>query len=82
MKVSSKNVGSKKECLDYLYDVVNQVGGDSLVLEEQSVVIPEDKDLDYKVKYAEEPGETKLTIKVKWVNDIPVPEGEVVEEEK
>lgn len=81
MKLVSKNAGSKKECLDYLYEIVNQVGGDSLVLEDQGVVIPEGTDLDYKVKYTEEPGETKLTIKVKWANDIPIPEGEEAAEE-
>jgi len=80
MKLANENFGSKKECLDFLYDVINQIGGDSLVLDNQDVAIPEDKDLEYKVKYTEEPGETKLTIKVKWVNDIPVPEGAVMED--
>lgn len=80
MKLSSNNVGSKKECLNYLHEIINHVGGDSLVIEEQDVVIPADQDLEYKVKYAEEPGETKLTIKIKWLNDIPIPEGEEAEE--
>lgn len=80
MKLTNKNVGMKKECIAYLYEVVNQIAGDTLTIEEQKIAVPGDVDLLYKVKYSEEPGETKLTIKLEWPNDIPVPEMEEVEE--
>lgn len=74
MSYANKFSGSKKECLGFLKEVVNQIHSGNLVIEGNSITIPEDMDLDYKVKFAEDPGETKLTIKVKWPNDIPIPD--------
>lgn len=79
MKWGEKIIGSKEECLQYLYQVVNQLAGEKLTLEAKDVVIPGDVQLEYKVRYSEEPGESKLSFKVVWANDIPEEE-EVAEE--
>lgn len=80
MKWGEKNVGSKDECLQYLYQVVNQLAGGKLVLDERNVIIPDEMLLEYKVKYSEDPGETKFSLKVAWANDIPLEE--IPEEDK
>ncbi len=74
MKLFSKNFGQKKDCIANLYEIINQIAGNSLVIEEQKVVIPDDAELAYKIKYSEEPGESKFSIKIEWPNEIPVPE--------
>ena len=80
MKWGEKLIGSKEECLQYLNQIVNQLNGGVLVLEDKEVSIPNGAQLDYKVKYSEDPGETKFSFKVVWPNDIPVEE-EAAEEE-
>lgn len=79
MDCKHKAAGSKKDCLAYLKQVVDSVHKGELVIEDNNIEIPEGYELVYAVKYAEDPGETKLSIKVKWPNDIPIPE-EVEEE--
>ncbi len=81
MKWGEKIVGSKDECLQYLYQVINQLAGGILVLDGMNVAIPDEMLLEYKVKYAEDPGETKFSLKVAWANDIPpeeIPEEDIV----
>lgn len=83
MKWGEKLFGSKDECLQYLYQIVNQLAGGVLVLDGKDVTLPDDLHLEYKVKYAEDPGETKFSLKIAWPNDIPleeIPEEEFGEE--
>lgn len=74
MKWGEKLFGSKEECLQYLYQVVNQLAGGVLELDGKEVVLPEELHLEYKVKYAEDPGESKFSLKIAWANDIPMEE--------
>lgn len=76
MKWGEKLVGSKEECLQYLYQMVNQLAGGTLVLEGKDVVVPADAQMEYKVKYSEDPGESKFSLKVVWTNDIVAEEAE------
>ena len=68
MKYSEKTLGSKKESQDYIKDVFSKLVRNQLVVEGQSVDIPEDKELEYKLKYEEDEFKGALTLKISWVN--------------
>lgn len=74
MKWGEKLFGSREECLQYVYQVVNKLAGGVLELDGKEVALPEDLHLEYKVKYAEDPGESKFSLKIAWPNDIPMEE--------
>ena len=71
MKWYINSVCSKKECIEQLYEVINLIAGNALAIDKKNVILPDDLDLLSKIKYTEEPGESKLTIKLQWHNDIP-----------
>ncbi|MCL4440419.1 MAG: hypothetical protein M1609_07485 [Firmicutes bacterium] len=74
MKWVSNSIASKKDCVALLYEVINLIAGDSFIIEDKKVIFPNVEDLICKIKYSEEPGETKFSIKINWANDIPVTE--------
>lgn len=70
LKWNENYTGTKKYVISYVYQVVQQLSTDRLVLKGKSIIVPNNADLAYKIKYAEEPGESKFAIKVEWFNEI------------
>ena len=68
MKYSEKTVGSKKESQEYIKDVFGKLVRNQLVVEGQSVDIPDDKELEYKLKYENDEFQGALTLKISWIN--------------
>jgi len=64
---SEKYVGSKGDFLKFMNDVVMKMGSRSLTIEEEVIELPEDVELEYKIKYDEDEEEYKLAIKVCWL---------------
>ncbi|MHB9096006.1 MAG: amphi-Trp domain-containing protein [Eubacteriales bacterium] len=74
MKWGEKLFGTKQDCLEYLQQVMDQLTNGVLVLDDKDVMLPEDMHLEYKVRYSEDPGESKFSFKIAWPNDIPIEE--------
>lgn len=70
MNLGEKVIGTKAEFVQYLYQVVNQLTGVGLTLEGKHVTIPDGAQLNYRVKYSEDSGESKFSLKVVWPNDL------------
>lgn len=70
MSSGEKVVGTKAEFVQYLYQAVNQLTGVGLAFEGRNVAIPEGVQLTYKVKFSEDAGESKFSLKVVWPNDL------------
>ncbi|SNS30215.1 hypothetical protein SAMN05446037_1007115 [Anaerovirgula multivorans] len=67
MGYSEKYEGSKSECLKYVKEIVGELMKEDLEVEGEKVIIPNDRDLDYKVKYENDEYEGKFSIKIGWV---------------
>lgn len=78
MDYSEKYVGSRDDFLKFMREALAKMGERSLTIEEQAIEIPEDVELEYKIKYDEDDEEYKVAIKVCW----PKPEAQEVEEAK
>ncbi|MGE5496069.1 MAG: amphi-Trp domain-containing protein [Burkholderiales bacterium] len=68
MKYQDKYVGSQDEIYAYLKELASKFLKNSLVVESQNVSIPEDKELEYKIKYENDEYEGALAVKISWVN--------------
>ena len=79
MKCQEKGIGSKSECVDYLRSIFSKLSKDQLVVENEEVSMPDDKELEYKVKYEDDEQEGSLSVKISWSNS---EEEEEEEEEK
>jgi len=64
---SEKYVGSKADFLKFMHDAVTKMSSRSLTIEEEVIELPEDVELEYKIKYDEDEEEYKLAIKVCWL---------------
>lgn len=62
--------GNKVEFSEFLKNLFNQMISNLLTVEGQNVTIPNDRPLEYKVKYTTDAEDTSLTLKVKWENEI------------
>lgn len=82
MDWKTKLMGEKKECVDFFSESMKQLAKDSLMIDEKKVVIPDDAELNVGIKYSEEPGESKVGIKVTWPNNITESEEEMIFEEE
>ena len=67
MDYSEKYVGSKADFLKFMHDAVTKMSSRSLTIEEEVIDLPEDVELEYKIKYDEDEEEYKLAIKVCWL---------------
>lgn len=69
MDISEKFVGTKQEFVKFVMEVVGGLRGGSLNIENQEVQIPDDVEVEYKIKYDEDEEECKLALKVSWPKD-------------
>lgn len=68
MKYQEKYIGSKRECYEGLKDIFAKLIKGILEIEGEAVDIPNDKELEYKVKYDNNEVDGQLAIKVTWMN--------------
>ncbi|WP_432665449.1 transcription initiation factor IIE [Wukongibacter baidiensis] len=67
MKYKEKFVGSKKECLEQLKGVFTNLLKERLEVEGEMVTMPDDKELEYKIKFEDVPEmEGSVAIKIAW----------------
>ncbi|AOT71521.1 hypothetical protein [Geosporobacter ferrireducens] len=76
MNYREKYESSKSECLKHVKTIIGELMKEELEVEGMEVVIPDDKDLEYKIKYENDEYEGSFSIKIGWVNK------EIVEEEE
>lgn len=79
MKYKEDYVGSKKECLGFLSESLTKLLKNDLMVDQQVVEIPEDRLIEYTVKYENDEIEGTLGLKISWMN---VDEVEEEEEEE
>ncbi len=66
MKFQEANLGSKTEFAEYVKTVIPKLFKGELAVEGKKVALPQDGDLDFKVKYDEDESGGSFTIKVSW----------------
>ncbi|MBA1336622.1 MAG: hypothetical protein HPY66_3057 [Firmicutes bacterium] len=76
MKYKEGYVGTRKECIGFMGELFTKLFKGQLTVEDVQVEIPEDKELDYKVKYENDEMEGQLAVKISWMN------AEIEEEEE
>ena len=81
MKYQDKYVGAIDEIYTHLKELAAKFLKNTLVVEEQKVEIPEDKELEYKIKYENDEVEGALAVKIAWRYVEEVEEEEAEEEE-
>ncbi len=62
--------GNKAEFSEFLKNLFNQMISNLLTVEGQNVSVPNDRPLDYKVKYTTDEEGASVTLKVSWENEI------------
>lgn len=77
MKYQNSFSGSKAEFADFIKKTIPDLFGNRLVVEGKQVSIPNDANLDYKIKHDEDEYGGSFTLKVTW--ETGVPEEEEVE---
>ncbi len=70
MKHKEEYLGSKQECLGYLSEAFTKLLKNKLVVDGETVEIPDDKEMEYKVKYDNDVMEGSLSLKIAWANEI------------
>jgi hypothetical protein len=68
MKYKEDYIGSKQECVAFLGEAFSKLLKNQLMVDGEMVEIPDDKELNYKVKYENDEYEGELSLKVTWVN--------------
>lgn len=66
MKYQESYLGSKAEFGDFIKKAVPELFAGKLVVEGKTVGLPQEADLDYKVKYDENEDGGSVTLKVTW----------------
>ncbi len=69
MKYQEGSVGNKGDFAEYIKKMVPELFSGRLAVEGKTVIIPHDKDLDYKVKYDIDEAGGSVSVKVAWDND-------------
>lgn len=78
MKFKEEYLGTKQECMGYLSEAYAKLLRNQLIVDGEEVVIPDDRELEYKIKYDNDEFEGSLSLKITWVNA----EAEEAEEEE
>ena len=66
MDISEKFAGSKQDFVKFVMEVAGGLRSGGLNIESQEVVIPDDVEVEYKIKFDEDEEECKLALKVSW----------------
>lgn len=80
MKYKEEYLGTKQECMGYLSEAYAKLLRNQLMVDGEAVVIPDDKEMEYKIKYDNDEFEGSLSMKITWVNAEAEEEEEVEEE--
>jgi hypothetical protein len=78
LKYKEEYPGTKQECLGFLSEAFTKLLKNQLTVDGEAVVIPDDKEVEYKIKYDDDAFEGSLSMKITWMNA----EAEVEEEEE
>ncbi|OPY56531.1 MAG: hypothetical protein A4E55_02061 [Pelotomaculum sp. PtaU1.Bin035] len=78
MDYDEKYVGSRADFLKFMQEVMKKMSSRSLTVEDGVIELPDDVELEYKIKFDEDEEESKLSIKVCW----PKPGAEKAEDEE
>lgn len=70
MRYQDAYLGSRAEFGDYIKKAIPDLFAGRLVVEGTPVTLPEDADLDYKVKYDNDEEGGSVTIKVSWDKEV------------
>lgn len=70
MKYQNESLGLRGDTKEGLKAVFSQLFSNQLVVEGQTVELPEDRDLETKVKFATDEEGSSLTIKISWENTV------------
>ncbi|CAH2214333.1 transcription initiation factor IIE [Tepidibacter aestuarii] len=68
MKYQEKYIGSKEDLYVFLKDNYSKLMREILEIEGEKVVLPDDKELVYKVKYENDELEGSYSVKISWAN--------------
>ena len=69
MKYQESTLGKRSDFANYIKKIVPELFGNRLSIEGQTVAIPSDADLEYKVKYDDDETGGTFTLKVSWDNE-------------
>ena len=70
MKYQQDFVGSKAEFADFIKKTIPELFAGRLNVEGRNVVLPGDRDLDYKLKFTEDEDGGAFNLKVSWENAV------------
>lgn len=70
MKYQNESLGFRADTKESLKAIFDQIFTNQLVVEGQTVELPDDRDLETKVKFAIDEEGSALTIKISWANVI------------
>ncbi|TYQ15535.1 UNVERIFIED_CONTAM: amphi-Trp domain-containing protein [Acetivibrio alkalicellulosi] len=68
MKYQQDFIGTKVDFADFIKKTIPELFTGKLNVEGKTVVIPSDKELDYKIKLSEEEDGGSFALKVSWSN--------------
>lgn len=81
MKYQEKGIGSRQESVEFLRGLFNNLIKGQLTVEGNKVTLPDDKELEYKVKYDDDEAEGSISVKVTWTKIEELEEEDEEEEE-
>ncbi len=70
MRYQDAYLGSRSEFVEFFRKAVPDLFSGNLVVEGTPVTLPEDADLDYKVKYDDDAAGGSVTFKVSWDKEV------------
>jgi len=70
MKYQEGFFGSRSDFAEFIKKIIPDLFSKRLVVEGQSVVLPTDRDLEYKIKYDVDDDGGSFTLKVSWENEV------------
>lgn len=82
MKYQDKYVGSQEEIYAFIKELSTKFLRNSIVVENEIANIPDDRELEYKIKYENDEYEGALAIKISWTNAEEVEEIDEIDEEE
>lgn len=79
MKYQNTFTGSKAEFAEFIKKTIPDLFGSRLVVEGKQIAIPNDAELDYKIKHDEDEFGGSVTLKVSWDTGVEEEEEDEVE---
>jgi len=70
MKYQNEAIGGAPELKEYLRGVINDLFANRLEVEGQTVELPDEDNLECKVKYSTDEDGSSVTLKISWDNSV------------